>query len=332
LKSKSILITGAGGFIGKRLVAKALNLGYKVVGLESNSARADEVEREFGIEVILGSIANKEIRTMALKKISTVINTVAVMKEAGDIDEFRKINVEATYQLADEAKKAGAKVFVHLSSVMVYGFHYPPFVTEIGPLDGTGSAYAQTKIEGEHALLPLNQANKYGVIILRPGDVYGPGSEPWVTRPLQVMDKGLFALPSGGEGMMNLTYVDNLADAVFLAIDQKVFGEIINITDGKPITWKEYFMDLARIAKRPLPKSLPYAVAKTLVAISSPFFKLFQGESPLSPEGIDFIMRPHPVSMEKSKRLLNFVPKVSYKEGLDKTEEWLRSKNYLRQK
>lgn len=238
MKSRNLLITGAGGFIGKQLVEKALSLGYRVRGLEMNPARADELQREYDIDVILGSIADKETRTSALKNIGLVINTAAIMKESGDPEEFRKINVEATYQLADEAKKSGAKVFVQLSSVMVYGFHYPPFVTESGPVDGSASLYAQTKIEGENALLPLNQAPKFGVIILRPGDVYGPGSEPWVVRPLQIMDKGLFALPSGGEGIINLTYVDNLAKAVFLAIDKKVYGEVINITDGKSITWK----------------------------------------------------------------------------------------------
>lgn len=288
--------------------------------------RARKLEAEFGIPVIPGSIADKDTRKEALKKVGIVINTAAVMKESGAIEEFRKINVEATYQLADEAKKQGARVFVQLSSIMVYGFHYPPYVTEEGPLDGKESHYAQTKIEGENAILPLNQPPKFGVIILRPGDVYGPGSEPWVIRPLRVMDKGLFSLPSGGEGIINLCYVDNLSDSVFSAIEKKVYGIPVNITDGMPITWKEYFTDLFQIAGRPAPRSMPYFMAKGLVGILAPILKWTQGESPLSPEGIDFIMRPHPVSTERAKRLLGVAPRIDYKKALENIQAWIREK------
>lgn len=327
MKYKTILVTGAGGFIGKSIVAKAQTLGYKVRGLEINTERADQVRSQYGIEVIVGSILDRNTRATALNKVDIVVHTAAITKESGPVEEFRKTNVEGSYQLADDARRGKVKTFIHLSSVMVYGFHYLPYVTEMGILDGSGSSYAQTKIEGEHALLPLNNPPKFGIIILRPGDVYGPGSEPWVTRPLQVMDRGLFALPNDGEGMINLTYIDNLADAIFLAIEKKVYGEIINITDGKAITWKQYFTDLARIAGRGKPRSLPYILVKGLVQISSPFLKWILGESPLSPEGIDWIMRPHPVSTEKAKKLLGFKPEVDYEEGMRRTENWIRQNN-----
>jgi len=324
LSSKNLLITGAGGFIGRSLIRKALSLGYRVRGLEISLEKAKRAEEEFGIQVLRGGIENREIQKLSLQGIGTVINTAAIMKESGALEDFRKINVEATYQLADEAKKAKVRIFVQLSSVMVYGFHYPPFVDESGPLDGSGSYYALTKIEGENALLPLNEPPRFGLIILRPGDVYGPGSEPWVVRPLEIERKGLFALPSGGTGIMNPIYVENLADAVFLAIQKKVFGESLNLTDGYSITWKQYFTDLFRIAGRRPPRSMPYILAKAMVSSLSPVFKWIYGESPLSSEGLDFIMRPHAVSNEKAKKLLGFQPRVDYKTGMEEIRKWLR--------
>lgn len=327
MKAKKLLITGVGGFIGQSLIKKALQQKYQVVGLEIDPEKAKHIQEQYGVEVIVGGIQDKEARKKALSDAKIVINTAAIMKESGPIEEFRKINVEATYQLADEAKKNKAEIFVQLSSVMVYGFQYPPFVTEDGPLDGSGSAYAQTKIEGENALIPLNQPPKFGVIILRPGDVYGPGSIPWVVRPLEIEAKGLFALPSGGNGIINLCYVDNLADAVFLAIKKKIFATPMNITDGTPITWKQYFTDLMEIAGRKPPRSYPYILVKSFVALSTPIMKMMYGESPLSPEGIDFIMRPHPVSNARAVQLLGYKPKIDYKTGMENIRKWLESKN-----
>ena len=329
MKPKKILITGAGGFIGRSFIRKALSIGAKVVALEIDPSRAEQIRSDFKIDVVLGSLLDHNNRSQALNGVDTVIHTAAIMKESGSIEEFRRTNVDASYQLADEARKSKAKVFVHLSSVMVYGFHYPPYVTETGPLRGEENPYCQTKIEGEAALMPLNSPKKFGVIIIRPGDVYGPGSEPWVTRPLEIMDKGLFALPSGGKGIMNLTYVDNLADAIFLAIEQNAFGEIFNITDGKAITWAEYFRDLAQISGRPLPKSLPYILSKGLVHVVGSFYKIIGSKSPVTAEGVDFINRPHPVSIEKARKVLGFTPKLSYELGMKKIKEWLDTEGLI---
>lgn len=329
LKTKKVLITGAGGFIGKSLVRKALSLGAKVTALEIDPSKAERLRAEFKIDVILGSLLDHNNRAQALNGVDTVIHTAAIMKESGSMEEFRRTNVDATYQLADEAKKSKVKVFVHLSSVMVYGFHYPPYITENGPLRGEENPYCQTKIEGEQALMPLNSPKKFGVIIIRPGDVYGPGSAPWVTRPLEVMDKGLFALPSGGKGIMNLTYVDNLADSIFLAIEKDAYGEIFNITDGKAVTWAEYFKDLANISGRPQPKSLPYIFSKGLVHVVGSFYKVIGSKSPVTAEGVDFINRPHPVSIEKARKMLGYKPKISYEIGMQKINEWLDAEGLI---
>jgi len=329
MKNRKILITGGGGFIGRSLIHRALQMGAIVKTLEIDPLKAERLQNDFKIEVVVGSVLDKNHRTKAIKGVDTIIHTAAIMRESGPIEEFRKTNVEASYYLADEARNSKVKVFVHLSSVMVYGFNYTPYITEEGPVSGDNNPYCQTKIESETALLPLNDPKKMGIIIIRPGDVYGPGCEPWVVRPLEVMDKGLFALPSGGKGIMNATYVDNLADAIFLAIEKKAFGEIFNITDGHPLTWSDYFHDLAEISGRPIPRSLPYILAKGLVFTIGSLYKIFGNNPPLTIEGIDFINRPHPVSIEKARKVLGFSAKISYKHGIQNIKTWLEKEGKI---
>ena len=101
------------------------------------------------------------------------------------------------------AREAGVRRFVHISSVMVYGFRYPPDVTEDGLLAGEGNPYCETKIESERVARSFQEPGTLDVVALRLGDVYGPGSVPWVVRPLELMRRRLFILPSGGRGVLN---------------------------------------------------------------------------------------------------------------------------------
>ncbi|MFM6003471.1 MAG: NAD-dependent epimerase/dehydratase family protein, partial [Sphaerospermopsis kisseleviana] len=115
----------------------------------------------------------------ACQGVDLILHNAQIAEEAGDIKHFRQINVDGTVNIAQAAKQAGIKTFVHLSTVLVYGFDYPENVTESGVLSDENNAYCQTKIEAEIAVLKLNSP-EFGVIIIRAGDVYGPGSIPWI--------------------------------------------------------------------------------------------------------------------------------------------------------
>lgn len=89
---------------------------------------------------------------------------------------------------------------------MVYGFTYPKYVDEDGPKRGENNPYCQTKIECEQAVKAIIKKTK--LIIIRPGDVYGPKSPPWVIQFLKLMKKtNLMLLPNYGSGCMNHCYI-----------------------------------------------------------------------------------------------------------------------------
>ncbi|HAJ62397.1 MAG TPA: oxidoreductase [Cyanobacteria bacterium UBA8543] len=322
LSEQTLLISGIGGFIGLRAAEIAIAQGMKVRGLQHSEAKAKKAQK-LGAQVTIGSVTDPIAAKKACQGVDIVLHTASIVKESGSLDDFRVVNVGGTVNMARTAKNAGVKTFVHLSSVMVYGFNYPDGVTEDGPLCGENNAYCQTKIEGEKELLKLNSPD-FRIIIIRPGDVYGPGSIPWIVRPLLLMRKRLFILANDGRGVMNHVYIDNLIDAIFLAVTKQVYGEIINVTDGQETSWKEYFMYLAELEGIPAPFSLPANLLKFLIRLRCLRQTVLGEEVDTQPDSVNFVLRPHVYSIEKAQRLLGYEPKINLKEGMRLTQEWLQ--------
>lgn len=333
LKNKTLLITGIGGFIGLRAAELALARGMKVRGLQRSEDKAKKA-RQLGAEVIVGSITDPVAAQKACQGVDIVLHTAAIVKEGGLLKDFREVNVGGTINMAKAAKNAGAKTFVHLSSVMVYGFKFPKGVTEDGPLRGDNSPYCQTKIETEKELLKLNNPDNFGIIVIRPGDVYGPGSKIWVVRPLQLMHEGVFLLANGGRGVMNHVYVDNLIEGIFLAVEKSAYGESFNITDGQETSCKKYFTHLAKIGNipanignTPAPFSLPAGIVKLIIQLRC-LGQSILGKTPdILPESVNYVTRPYAYSIAKAQSQLGYKPKINLEEGMRRTQEWLQETN-----
>jgi nucleoside-diphosphate-sugar epimerase len=312
---RTLFITGIGGFIGARLAELARERGFVVRGLDSSEAAVQRA-RARGADVSVGSITDQARLEGALAGADAVVNTAAIVRESGPLEEFRRVNVQGARSVALAAREAGAKTFVQLSSVMVYGFQFPDRVSEDGPLRGEGSPYCQTKIESEAAVLPLDDAERFRVIVVRPGDVYGAGSVPWVLRPVDMMRRGRFFLPNRGRGIMNHVYVDNLVDAVLLAIEKAEGGQAFNVTDGLATTFSDYFARLATAAQLPPPRSLPTPLLYAVAGGYSLARKLGVTDDPTSTDSVKYLLRPHAYSNEKVRRELGWQPRIDLDEGM----------------
>ncbi len=132
LKDKTILITGIGGSIGLRAAQMALSQGMQVRGLQRSENGAKKAKK-LGAEVIIGNITDEMAAIQACEGVDIVLHTAAIVKEGGSLKHFREVNVGGTINMSKAAKNAGVKTFVHLSSVMVYGFNFPNRVTEVRP-------------------------------------------------------------------------------------------------------------------------------------------------------------------------------------------------------
>ena len=300
----------------------AVARGAAVRGVEASSA-AVEKARALGIDAHVGDIGDPARMRELITGSKAVVHTAAIVREYGALEEFRKVNVRGSVCVAEAARDVGARSFVQVSSVMVYGFEYPPNVAEEGPLRGEGNPYCQTKIEGEAAVLRLNDPTTMGVVVVRPGDVYGPGSIPWIVRPLEMMKRGRLLLPLAGQGVINHVFVDNLVDGILLLLEARVFGEAFNVTDGVATTYQRFFSLLAERGGVPAPRSLPAPLMRAGAWAISRLRDLGLSSDEASVDTIAYLSRRNAYSIDKIRGRLGYTPRVSLEEGLALTQGFI---------
>ena len=317
---KTLLVTGIGGFLGLRVAAEARARGYDVRGIDASEAAVARA-REAGFTAAFGDITAEASMREAMRGVDAVVHTAAVVEEGGSMELFTRVNVGGTAIVAGAAAQAGVRRFVHVSSVMVYGFDYPPLVEEDGPLaHGETNPYCATKLASEAEALRHHGAMK--VVVLRPADIYGAGSVPWILRPLALMRARLFALPSEA-GVLNPVYVDDVAQAAGLALTTEATGTAFTITGGLAVGCDAYFGRLAAwLGQRWVPR-LPARVLRSSLAALAVASRIVGRRPPALPEGVDYLLRPAAYSGRRAAEGLGFHPATTLDAGLRATHRAL---------
>jgi len=211
-----------------------------------------------------------------LKSVDVVIHTVArvhVMNDSGNdlLADFRKVNTDATLNLAKQALRAGVKRFIFISSVKVNGE-----MTECGePFQPDNSfvptnPYGLSKYEAEQGLLALAKETGIEVVIIRPPLVYGPGVRANFATMMCWVDKGV-PLPFGAiHNQRSLVALDNLVSFIIYCTDHpKAANEVFLISDGKDVSTTELLQKVAKaLGKKawliPVPVSWMTFIAKLM--------------------------------------------------------------------
>lgn len=319
-----IAITGIGGFIGYRMAQRALELGWTVSGMDISEAAAERA-REIGASVVVGDINDRFVLEQTFAGADLVFHTAAVVQEDGPRELYERVNNMGTRTVCEVAQAIAVKRLLHLSSVMVYGFNYPPNVAEEGPFADDGNIYNETKLSSERIALSFN-GDALAVNVVRPGDVYGAGSVPWVLRPLQMIKSGQMLLPTVKQrhGVINHVHIDNLIDGVLLVLDKGVAGEVFNITDDQATPTLEFFSHHAQWLDKKLPASMPAVVVSPVLKFAEWLLPKVGVNLPFKADGLRFLCRQNKVSCEKAKQQLGYQPVIHLAAGMQQTEQELR--------
>lgn len=318
---KKVFITGANGFIGGKLLEKYKAAGAEVCGMDiSGNAENNVVEGDL-------SIPGKWRDT--LKDCDLVIHTAAVVSNALGYDETWQVNVLGTKTVLDECINCGTvKRFIHISSVAACGFEATSTINETMPLKTQNHPYRDTKIASEHLVMNYHSGGELACTIIRPADVYGPASRPWIITPIEEMKKNKFIIPTG---MFGPVYIDDLINGIYLCAEHDAGkGQIFILSGDKEISNQEYFGYLSRMLGREKVPTMSNKLLMTIAALNQFTLKLFGKTTEINPNTIKMLSRPcADYSHEKATSLVGYQPEVSLSEGMERSKQWLESNGYL---
>lgn len=317
---RTIFITGATGLVGGHAAQRALELGHRVRALVRPSSDKRVLER-LGIEMVIGDLEDHDALKQGVTGADWVFNCAAKVGDWGELAEFRRLNVDALRILLDAVVAEGVERFVHVSSLGVYeGRDHHGTDETTPPAANSLDAYTRSKTEAEALVLDYHRQHKLPATILRPGFIYGEHDRTVLPKLLLNLRRGSFAYFGSGEQALNCVYVKNLVHALFLAAENPAaVGEVFNITDGVPISKKQFVGAVAELAGlAPPTRHIPLGLARVLANLVEGVAKLRGAKSPpiINKARFKFLGLHLDYSIAKARRVLGYEPPYTFEDAI----------------
>ncbi|WP_082632143.1 NAD-dependent epimerase/dehydratase family protein [Algoriphagus resistens] len=240
-----ILVTGATGKVGSRLVPRLLAKGFEVSILVRDKTKASQLI-ELGARAVTGDLYEPATLPPAAAGMDAVIHLAALFRTFTDNEGIVKTNREGSIALAKAAQEAGVKRFVFTSTSNVYGSGYHRPAREDEQVDiNDPRAYASSKIAAERELITMQQNQGFDVRILRLGFVYGD-KDPHIAEIIPYV-KNLNM--HSGSRMHMVHHLDVAQALILLLTSEGLDGEIFNVADDAPITLYELADSVGKAAE-----------------------------------------------------------------------------------
>ena len=306
---KTVLVTGANGFIGKALCPLLRDAGkaIKVVTRQPDQLAG----------ALAGSDIGERVNWRAtLQGVDCIVHLAARThiihdKAANPLAEYRRINVDATRRIAQAAADNGVRRFVFLSSIKVNGEETAdaPYNEQSAP--HPEDAYGQSKWESEQALAEIAAASKLEIVVLRAPLVYGSGVKGNFLRLMQAIDRDL-PLPLGGiENKRSLLYLSNLLDAIVSCLDHPVAAGKTYLIGDHDISTTELANSIAAALGKP---ARLFAIPSTLLKIA--------GAACRKSGDVARLLGSLQIDSSAIRRELGWQPRCDLRTGLQQTADW----------
>jgi dTDP-glucose 4,6-dehydratase len=314
-KSKRVLVTGAGGFIGSHLVERLVALGASTSALVRYSSAGswgwlDHSPVKDDVKVILGDIRDQDSTQRAVEGVDIVFHLAALIAIPYSYHaplSYVRTNVEGTLNVLQSAIRNDVSLVVHTSTSEVYGTARSVPINESHPLQGQ-SPYSATKIGADKIAESFNLSFGLPVVTVRPFNTYGPRQSARAVIPT-IVTQALANEPirlGNISPTRDLNYVADTVEGFIKAAESpKAVGEVINLGTGREISIGE----LAATIVRTLGTDLP----------------VISDSERVRPEGSE--VERLCADANKARKLLGWEPTHTLEDGLSRTIEWIRENN-----
>jgi nucleoside-diphosphate-sugar epimerase len=312
---RTVLVTGAAGFIGRHLCSALASKGYSLhLAVRPNAEAESSKQSEY---FFMDDMGPRTSWRDALQGVDSIVHLAArahVTREtsAHPLVEFRRVNVQGTEKLAMDAAGCGVRRLVFMSSIGVNGNKTPgsPFSESDAP--HPHDDYSLSKCEAEQALRRIAEVSGMEIVVLRAPLVYGPGVGAKFLSLLRWVDGG-WPLPVGAmRNPRSLIYVRNLVEAVILGLEQpQAAGKTYIVSDDDGLSIRDLVARLAgMMGKRARLLNVPLALLKWA---ARPLGKA---------EIIEQLGNPLVADASLIRRELGWRPSVTADDGLRATVDW----------
>ena len=318
-----VLVTGATGAVGPRVVEALLEAGHRVRTLSLDAPPQGAWPGE--VDERLGDITDPEAVAAAMAGVEGVVHLAALLHIVNPPPElkprYERINVGGTATVVEAACRAGVDRLVFFSTIAVYGSSDGAVITEESPLQ-PDSFYAQTKVEAERIVLAAKRADGEPLgTVLRLGAVYGARIKGNYRRLLLSLARGRFLPIGAGKNRRTLLYDKDAARAAVLALRHAdCAGEVFNITDGRVHEMNTIIETLCGALGRPKPGwSVPVGPVRFLAGIIEDAGRLLGRTAPIVRATIDKYTEDVAVDGSRFQTRTGFSPKYDLAAGWRET-------------
>lgn len=325
-----VLVTGASGFLGQVVCRKLIDQGYSVVGLGRRLGSKTPLQ-ECGVEYRQVDLGQRKELENVLNGVNSVIHCAALSSTWGKYQDFYASNVLGTENLAKLCLERDINRFVHVSSPSIYFQMRDRLnIGEQEPLPKHSiNDYAKTKLLAE-SVIDKAVASGLPAITIRPQAIFGPHDPAIIPRLILSNDSTGIPLPKNKKIWIDITYVDNVADSLLLALHAPTgcIGKKYNITNGEAIELRSFLQDLFKLLNRPFKElSVPFPVIYSAAQAFELFHKLLlpNREPRLTKYSVGVLNFNRTLDITAARAELGYVPKVSVEEGVRHFLNWWKS-------